>query len=606
MRLRAIWLVVLLGLSVRFNAVAQTIPETWLSAPPGLAQAQAIEEGASRYGWPDMAAALRSSALTVYARGNLPVAEAWRNVARWAAAWAEPTGEHLERWRTAMKSAGWQAAPAEAEGPRIEQAVAGAMAAPLRQWVLANPAFSAEYFKLEGEADFRPRVYEILSELYATDRSLFATYASLAAAIALVYDTRPPPEWPHWQVSPEVLPRRLARPSEAFTYFAGLDRSGKSLQPLSKLDAAELRFQVDLALPEAERRWALERVKTPLSKLEATYTDIRYREDRIQQGAYVWPGKDYSLAEILREGGICVDQAYYATQAGKARGVPTLLFSGAGKDGRHAWFGYLGVGKKWKMDAGRYADQRFLTGGAIDPLSWTEISDHEIAFLSEGFRNERNAREAAVHAGFARWRLADGNRAGAEQAARAAVRLERRTLEGWDILLELRPEPGRERESVAYEAAGGLASYPELQARYLGVATDSLRRRGEGARADFEERERIRKFRATRDDLSVQQVAEQMTRARTEQSIEQQIKLYGTLLRQFGRGSGTAMWDEVVRPFLNHLVNQGMLNEARLALRTAREQMAVSPDSQTWAEMATVEARMAAGEKKPAKPSTSP
>ncbi len=605
MRLLATWLVVLAGVSQVGHLSAQTIPESWLSAPPGLAQAQAIEEGAARYGWAKMATALHSSAMSAYARDNLPVAEAWRNVARWTDAWSEPMEKHLDRRLAAMRAAGWQVESPAGALSELDQTVADAMAGPLRLWVLANPAFSTEYFELEGALDFRPAVYGILSELHAADPKLFATYASLATAIALVYDTPPPVDWPHRQVLPMALPRRLVKPAEAFAYFVSLDRAGKSLQPLAKLDSAELRFLVDLALPDAERRWALERVKAPLSKLESTYTDIRYREDRINLGQYVWPSKDYSLPEIQREGGICVDQAYYATQAGKARGVPTLFFSGAGKDGRHAWFGYLGIGQKWKMDAGRYANQRYVTGGALDPLSWTEISDHEIAFLSEGFRHERNAREAAVHAGFARWRLADGDRAGAEQAARAAVRLERRMLDGWDILLELRPEPGREREAIAYEAAGGLASYPELQARYLGVTTDSLRRRGETARADFEERERIRKYRATRDDLSVQQVAGQMERARSEQSIEQQIKLYGTLLKQFGRGSGTAMWDEMVRPFLIHLLKQGMLKEARAALRTAREQMAVAPSTQTWAEMAAVDARIAAEEKKPT-PTTRP
>ncbi|MEN9841874.1 MAG: hypothetical protein RL376_1674 [Verrucomicrobiota bacterium] len=590
------WLVLCLGLGGGGPVSAQTIPDAWLSAPPGVAQAEAIEEGAVLYGWPAMAKALREAAMTTYARGNLPVAEAWRNAARWAAAWAEPVGEQVERWHTAMGEQGWQVRVPEIDAVTENQPMAKTLAAPLRRWVLANAVFSEEYFGLEGSLDFRPKAYSILSGLYDTNPALFSTYQSLATAIALVYDMQPPMEWPHWQVRPEALPRQLPAAAEAFAYFVNLDRSGRSLQPLAKLKATELRFLVDLALPEKERQWALARVSAPLSKLETTYTDIRYRDDRVEQRVFVWPGRKYSLEDILREGGICVDQAYFATQAGKARGVPTLLFFGAGKDGRHAWFGYLGVGRKWNMDAGRYADQRYVTGAAIDPVSWTQISDHDLAFLNEGFRRERNAREAAIHVGFARWLLEGGNKSGAEQAARAGVRLERRMLDGWDILLELRAAPGKEREATAYEAAGALASYPELQARYLSVASESLRRRGETARADFEERERIRRFRVTRDDLSVQQVAQQMERARGEQPIAQQIALFASLLKQFGRGSGTAMWDEVVRPFLIHLVKQGMLKEARAALRTARDSMAVAQDSQTWAEMARVEQLIAAEE----------
>jgi hypothetical protein len=302
---------------------------------------------------------------------------------------------------------------------------------------------------LESGLDFRPEVYRVLNELYAASPEDFGAYASLAAAISLVYDTSPPSRWPHWQVKLETLPRVLPDARETFRYFVDLDRSGKSLHSLAKLEAAELRFLVDLSLPEAERAWAREKVKTPLARLDATYSDVRYREDRIASNAYIWPGESYTLEEILREGGICVDQAYFATQAGKARGVPTLLFSGAGLDGRHAWFGYLGTGRRWRMDAGRHEGQRYVVGKAIDPLSWTDISDHELAFLSEGFRRGKTAREAAIHAAFARWLLEDGERARAMQAARQAVRLERRTLAAWDLMLEANPEPGREREEVA-------------------------------------------------------------------------------------------------------------------------------------------------------------
>ena len=41
-----------------------------------------------------------------------------------------------------------------------------------------------------------------------------------------------------------------------------------------------------------------------------------------------------TLPLILQEGGLCVDQAYFAAMVGKAKGVPTLLFRGAGLDGR--------------------------------------------------------------------------------------------------------------------------------------------------------------------------------------------------------------------------------------------------------------------------------
>src|SRR5690606_10512591 len=131
-----------------------------------------------------------------------------------------------------------------------------------------------------------------------------------------------------------------------------LDRSSIALHRIRRLAAAELKFVVDCSAPLTELTWAQRNVMAPLPQLTTTYDAIRYRNDRLAAGQFSWPARDYRLETILREGGICVDQAYYAVNAGKARGVPTLFFRGAGLDGRHAWFGYL-TANGWVLDAGR-------------------------------------------------------------------------------------------------------------------------------------------------------------------------------------------------------------------------------------------------------------
>ncbi|MBC8012446.1 MAG: hypothetical protein H7067_20390, partial [Burkholderiales bacterium] len=570
-------------------------------------EAAMIEQGAQRYGWPAMTRALRSAAHEPYLKGNLETAEAWRHAACWAEAWAETTDAFTARWQAARRTEAEGGDPfaatktSEAEASSAEPAEARRMAdlfsPELRIWALGNAEFSAGYFGTEQAADFRPESFAILNRLHARDAAVFAEFSALATAIALVHDTPPPREWPHWQVTTEALPRRLPAPEDTFGFFVELEKSGRGLQPLRKLDPAELRFLVDLVAPMDELRWAQTRIKTPLAKLDETYSLINYRMDRISAGAYVWLGKSYALDEILSEGGICVDQAYFATQAGKARGVPTLLFGGAGRDGRHAWFGYLGSGGKWQMDAGRYEEQKFVTGVAIDPQTWGEITDHELAFLSEGFRRERNFREAAVHAGFARWLADDGRAKEAELAARAAVRLERREIGGWEVLLALRPTAGTEREAVAREAAAGLSSYPELQARFLDEAITSLRTRGEHEEADRLGREMARRFAKKRGDLSVAQIAQQLARASETQTPEEQMRLYRSVLRRFGRGEGAAWWDEVVRPFVARLALAGRFTDARAALGFARETLGGTTGSQLATEMRELDAALAAAER---------
>jgi len=607
-RARTGWLlcgVLCLGVgSAPAPAESITVPAEWLRAAPGPREAALIEAGSAKHGWPAMGKALRAAALDAYARGNLTNARAWATVARWAAMWGTTEAEEEARWRAAMEAESWPAGWGERRdvggGERL---LAERLPAALRERLLAEVEWSAGYFAQEKALDRRGSVLALLARLHARDAKAFEEFPELAMAVALVHDTSPPSDWPHWQVPPQVLPRRLAPAEEVFDHLVRVSRDGKALWRADKLDVAELRFVVDLTLPAEEREWALSKTRTSLSKLAETYSMISYRTDRIAAGVYVWPGDSYRLEDILREGGICVDQAYFATQAGKARGVPTILFAGAGRDGRHAWFGYLGTSRKWVMDAGRYEEQNYVTGVAHDPQTWTEVSDHELKFLSEGFRRERNARDAQVHADFARWLLEEGRTREAETAARAAVRLERRTLDAWDVLLALRAEPGTAREALAREAASGLSSYPDLQIRYMEIAVASLRARGEEAEADRIGRELARRFAGKRGDLSTKEISGQLARAMTNSSVEEQVRLYRSLMRRFGRGAGAGMWDEVVRPFVVSHAAAGRWKEARDALALARETLDAAYGSQMDTEMRELETRLsaaarAAGEKK--------
>ena len=63
----------------------------------------------------------------------------------------------------------------------------------------------------------------------------------------------------------------------------------------------------------------------------------------------MWSGSSYRLIDIGRAGGICADQAFYMTQCGKAKGIPTVIFVGQGQNGGHAWTGFMPEPGKWDM-----------------------------------------------------------------------------------------------------------------------------------------------------------------------------------------------------------------------------------------------------------------
>jgi hypothetical protein len=320
---------------------------------------------------------------------------------------------------------------------------------------------------------------------------------------------------------------------------------------------------------------------------------VRYRTDRVANNTPIWPGKSYKLPEILAAGGICADQAYFATQLGKSRGVPTLLFTGAGNDGRHAWFGFLDSNRKWQFDVGRYAEQRFVTGLTRDPQTWGEISDHELKFLSEGFRNLPSFRQSRVHELFAAEFLAMDKAVAAGVAARKAVNFERRNQHGWELAIAAARKEGRDAKSIEgllREAALSFQRYPDLEANFATRVADSLRARGESSAADAEVRRIANKNKNGRGDLSVQQARDIVRRALGTQPLAEQLRAYNSVVDSYGKGAGIRFFDEVVAPFVSHLLQLHQPVEAGHALERARRTLKVEPRSQLESEFAEVAA----------------
>lgn len=533
--------------------------------------------------WQEIGEAAAEAAFAAHAANRTAAASAWLRIVHWSRLFSEPERTFIPRWIRAVQGAG-VAHPNMA--PRYEAAPAALgdrLSPELRRWILGNDSFSEKFLESVKPVDFLPRVFDALERIHRADAASLAAYPSLAIAIALVYDVPPPPSWPHSQVSPAALPRRWPDPEVAFGWWVAADRAGRTLQRLGRLDTEQLKFVVDAAAPADEREWARTNLRQPLGDLAATYFLVEYRLERIQAQAHDWPGRTYRLEEILAAGGICVDQAYFAAEAGKARGVPTLLFRGEGLDGRHAWFGYLGTGGSWQMDAGRYAEQRFLTGYAYDPQTWLNLTDHELTFLAEGFHELPSFGQSRAHAAIAAELLRRGETTRAVATARVAVNYERRNVDAWEVLLRAQASSGS--GSVAYEAslreaARALQQYPDLELAYVNRLVASLRERGETSLADLEERQIAQKYRAERGDLSVQQAALILQRSFDTQPVAEQIRAFDTALERFGQGAGIEFFDRIVLVFAEHMVQLRRNADARRAVERARGVLVVPSGSQ--------------------------
>ena len=587
-------IVVLVGL-VSVRAEVSDLPAEWFTLPPTPARIAEVQAAAAASGWGPVSAGLYLGAIGAYERGQTDAAEAWYYVASWANLFGQTQAAVGNQWWAAMNKAGL--VTPNLHQPKLpDETMARLITPEMGSWLMGDRAFSAAFWGMVSPVDNLPQVLLILKKIREDNPARFKTYAQLALAISLVYDSPPPTSWPHEQVTEKALKRQLLRPWEVFKFLVDADESGATLLKLGQLTAGDLRFLVDFAAPFPELVWAQQSVKFTLAQMPQSYSCVRYRQDRIDAGQYVWPGDTYELSHIYSEGGICVDQAYFASQTGKARGVPTLFFVGEGKDGRHAWFGYLDRSGKWVLDVGRYQDQKFVTGVAYDPQTWGLISDHELKFLSEGFRKFPPYKQSYVHTIFAGLYLSFGEKgkAPAALAARKAVNYERRNSQAWDILIAANADaPPRTREALLREAAMALQRYPDLNAYYLRQIAVSLKARGDVSAANFEERSVALKNKNARADIGIEQAVKMINEViLTDTPVQQQMTVYVDVLRKYGARAGMDFYDQVVVPFVTKLASQGNRGEARAALGQARFALKPETGSQLEREIIAFDARL--------------
>ena len=577
---------------------ANAIPAEEIARQPTPARVSALVERAGAQGWGSVMPVLRTAAQQAY-ETNSGYASAWYYLYRWSRLLGTPYNQAIGDWIKALDAAkAGHSNMASSYASRPGSLSAG-LTPELLTALLGNSAASAEFFQLLSPLDNPSEVLEILQKIHRQDPALFAAYPNLALAIAVVYDVPPPPWWPHGQVSVAALSRKLPPPEQVFAYYAKLDRANATLQRLNRLPAAELKFLVDFVAPFSELDWARKNVPPGLANFDQAYSMVKYRKDRLETNQYEWAGGPYTLAAVLQQGGICVDQAYFASTTGKAKGIPTILFRGAGLDGRHAWFGYLDANQRWLLDCGRYADQKFVVGLAFDPQTWQDINDHELLFITERFRALPTYKVSVMNSQFAADYLSEGKVDQAWKAAREAVNRDPRNLDGWNVLLKAQAAKSpdlRAKEALLREAVLAFQKYPDLEISFSRQLVESLRARGETSLALVEEQRIGKKYQANREDLSIEQAATTVKRSVASDDVATQIRVYNRVLDASGHGAGTDFYDKVVAPFVQHLAAVEQVPAALQALDRARRTLRVEPGRQLDLEMADLASHLKKGD----------
>jgi tetratricopeptide (TPR) repeat protein len=375
------------------------------------------------------------------------------------------------------------------------------------EWLFGSEGRLRAFLDMITPQDNRPEVYRIVETLYDHDPKGRDDYRRLILALALVWD-QPRPQ-PHPQMGQGQLP--FAGPiAKRYDYFHDLYASKRADIPYARLSVAALTSVIDTPVPLAELEWVRQNVRP--TNWERKFFDIRYDERRLEREAYQWPHGPYTLEAIKERGGICTDQAYYATLCARAYGVPALLFVGEGRRGGHAWYGYMKGTEKWEMDIGRYTYDKLAVGYARNSQTNQLMSDHELSFLCDRALHDDDFSDAARlgRLAFVLWKL--GYLAGARQTAERSLEKSPLYELPWTVQEEILKEAQdwRGLADLLARQATACRRYPDLVASVNTRQAEALRKLGDDTAADRLLKRNVRNLDDDRDDLARSLVSEQV------------------------------------------------------------------------------------------------
>jgi hypothetical protein len=222
----------------------------------------------------------------------------------------------------------------------------------------------------------------------ADDSEAIGAYRDLAIACSLVFEKPLKFDWNGHETTITA--------AERYQWYKKYDKAGQLETNLTKLSAWELSWVVGARIPESEMEWTRSELRRKLkqSNWGSAYGMIKYDMEKAVTGKMKDPYDYYTFAEILKKGGICGDQSYFASNTARSVGIPAISISGDGPQGPHAWMAWLSDDDKWSFSgrfggypAGRVSDPR--NGESISENVFTRLSDSHVASRQRALKSKR-------------------------------------------------------------------------------------------------------------------------------------------------------------------------------------------------------------------------
>ncbi len=261
----------------------------------------------------------------------------------------------------------------------------------LLAYLRAHPYLEgALVFLVKPQFDDVPAVYALLDRLRQERGQILPRFANLAAALCVVQDGKP--------FTQQINENRTTSPDPLALFDYYTSNESRMLFGLREVPPELLVYVVDSTASIADMQWALAHY-AGTANIGPLFFSIKYDFNNLRTGA---PKKvtelGYTLPNILAYGGVCADQAYFATTVGKAIGVPTAYDWAISGEAGHAWVGFLqarGGHPFWNFNSGRYQAYQDIRGNVTDPQTRRLIPDSYVSLLAELSTSSAEDRQAA-------------------------------------------------------------------------------------------------------------------------------------------------------------------------------------------------------------------
>jgi len=297
-------------------------------------------------------------------------------VNRYDPVWNSPVlYQALLRWRTLGFF------PESQIAPLVSDAYSGGVLL----WLLGNNKAMEEFLMTISPKDDPAFVLRFLQEAWSMNGEKFEKYFTLALACAVVFDN--PVSIPHPVGGESYSTEHTVNPTQRYLWYVEKNEKGKLAAPVHHSSARDLVWVVCAPVMTSELEWAISKMHLRRSKWGNAYGRVRYLMERAVEGEN--PYKEYSFAEILKEGGICGDQTYFCVNTARAQGIPAMPLVGETNLGGHAWAGLKISRDEWTTAVGRI--DGVSKGTTRNPQTGAQVTEQEILHW-----NDRSLRSPAI------------------------------------------------------------------------------------------------------------------------------------------------------------------------------------------------------------------